>query len=229
MDTKLNIIVIEDHDVMREMIVESLQSKGHHVVGIDCAEALAEIQGSLHVDLLLVDLNLPGESGLSLTKRLRVTHPDLGIIMLTARGQLSERMEGYETGADIYLTKPIPTEELNAAINALARRLRHNAIKDDTLRLDIIKLTLANGQKSIGLTENETALLEAFSLASGGRLETWQLNDVLGKTQDANSKSSLEMQITRLRKKMLQVCNEPNPIKSIRQFGYQLCVLMQVN
>lgn len=224
----LNIVVVEDHDALREVTVEALRGEGHHVVGVDCAEALADQLGVMPVDLMVVDLNLPGEDGISLTRRIRQTQPDIGIIMVTARGQLAEKMEGYESGADIYLTKPTSVEELSAAIQALSRRLKRSAHDAPTLQLDLGKLSLAGKKGEVDLTAYEAAMLCAFARAPGQRLENWQLIELLGKSEVNYSKASLEVQIFRLRKKLTQVGTGAPPIKVLRLHGYQLCVQIVV-
>ncbi|OGB57387.1 MAG: transcriptional regulator [Burkholderiales bacterium RIFOXYD12_FULL_59_19] len=229
MVTLLNIIVVEDHDDLRDITVETLRAIGHQVVGVDCAEALVEIADSMHVDLMLIDLNLPGEDGISLAQRIRQGQPGIGIIMLTARGKVSEKLQGYASGADLYLTKPTTMDELGAAVQALSRRLRPAAQTSAALKLDLHKLTLS-GQHSqntqINLSAHEGSLLAAFARAPGQRLEHWQLIALLGKVDC--SKAGLEMQIARLRKKLVQVSADEQPIKVIRQVGYQLSIEVQV-
>jgi len=227
MDTLLNIVVVEDHDALHEVTVEALRSLGHQVVGADCAEALTDM-GAMQIDLMVVDLNLPGEDGLSLTRRIRKSQPDIGIIMVTARGQAAERMEGYESGADIYLTKPTSVEELGAAIRALSRRIKRAPQRAPALKLDLNKLSLSGESGEVGLSLHEATLLAAFVRAPGHRLESWQLIELLGKTETGYSKASLEVQIVRLRKKLVQAGAAVRPIKAIRQLGYQLCVEIRV-
>jgi DNA-binding response OmpR family regulator len=226
MATLLNIIVVEDHDDLREITVETLRAIGHQVVGVDCAEALVEIADTMHVDLMLLDLNLPGEDGISLARRIRQGQPGIGIIMLTARGKVLEKMQGYESGTDIYLTKPTTMDELGAAVQALARRLRPAAQTSAALKLDLHKLTLTGQQSQINLSAHEASLLAAFARAPGQRLENWQLITLLGKSDI--SKAGLEMQIARLRKKLVQVSVYEHPIKVIRQVGYQMSIEVQV-
>lgn len=218
----LNIIVVEDHDELRAITVETLQALGHQVVGIDCAEAMPEIVQTRHVDLMLIDLNLPGEDGLSLARRVRQSQPGIGIIMLTARGKVSEKLQGYEHGADIYLTKPTTMEELDATIQALSRRLRPVLTSPSALLLNLHKLILSGQQSEVHLSSHEASVLAALARAPGQRLENWQLVALLGKTDI--SKAGLEMMFARLRKKMLQVSAEQSPIKTIRQVGYQLTI-----
>lgn len=119
----MNIIIVEDHDALREVTMSSLQDMGHKVRGVASAEALnAELQIAMP-HILILDLNLPGEDGISLANRVRQTNPEIGIIMVTARKELGDRIVGYESGADIYLTKPTSIDELAVAIQALARRI----------------------------------------------------------------------------------------------------------
>lgn len=224
MATLLNIIVVEDHDALREVTVETLRAIGHTVVGVDCAEELAELADTTHVDLMLIDLNLPGEDGISLARRIRQGQPGIGIIMLTGRREVSEKLAGYENGADMYLTKPTTMDELSAAIQALSRRLRPAAHATSALRLDLHKLTLSGQQSEVSLSANEASLLAALARAPGQRLENWQLIALLGKSEIDYSKAGLEMQIARLRKKLLQASVDDQPIKVIRQYGYQLSV-----
>ncbi len=228
MATLLNIIVVEDHDALREVTVQALLGEGHHVIGVDCAEALADQLGITPVDLMVVDLNLPGEDGINLTRRIRQTQPDIGIIMVTARGNLAEKMEGYQSGADIYLTKPVSLDELIAAIHALARRIKRPAYHTATLQLDFHKLSLTGEKGEVGLSAYEAAMLCAFTRAPGQRLENWQLIELLGKSEVNYSKASLEVQIFRLRKKLAQVGSDAQPIKVLRLLGYQLCVPVEV-
>ncbi|MDO9140741.1 MAG: response regulator, partial [Methylobacter sp.] len=119
----MNIIVIEDHEVLREVTIAALQDMGHIVEGIESAEALPVLLEGFQANIMVLDLNLPGEDGISLAQRLRKSHPEIGIIMVTARMELDDKLAGYQSGADIYLTKPTSIEELGAAVQALSRRL----------------------------------------------------------------------------------------------------------
>lgn len=221
MDTLLNIVVVEDHHLLRELTVDVLRSKGHHVVGIESAEALAELSG-MPIDLMVIDLNLPGEDGISLVRRIRHAQPDIGIIMLTARIQTADRMAGYESGADIYLTKPTPPEELSIAIQAVARRIKPKFIKTILLRLDEQQCTLTGTLQSISLTPLESDLLVAFIRAEDQKLESWQLIELITTPEKDYSKANLELMVSRLRKKIVDAGSNKLPIQSIREFGYKL-------
>jgi len=228
MDSMLSIIVVEDHDALREVTVEALRGKGHHVTGVDSAEALAEMGNAMRVDVMVIDLNLPGEDGISLTRRLRESQPDVGIIMVTARSQIAEKMQGYESGADIYLTKPVSLEELCAAIHALCRRINRAGQPTSALRIDPDKLILSGERGEVGLSLNEARVLVAFARAADHQLEFWQLIELTRHTENDYSKANLEVQIVRLRKKLVQASSNEHPIKAIRNLGYQLCVGIQV-
>jgi len=218
----LNIAVVEDNDDLRGAMVAALEDQGHHVVGLDCAEAVSEQNAVLSIDLMVVDLNLPGEDGLSLSRRLRQVQPDIGIIMVTARSGLSDKTIGYESGADIYLTKPVSLDELGAAINALGRRLRP-ASPEATLVIDVHGLTLKSQQGGASLTAQEAAVLTSFVRAPDQRLEAWQLLEIFERTERASSRSAMNVAIFRLGKKLKQAGGSDRPFRAIRGWGYQLC------
>lgn len=225
MHPSLNIIVVEDHDALRDITVEALRSQGHQVVGIESAEALENLDAEASADLMVIDLNLPGEDGVSLSRRLRAARPEMGIVMVTARTLSSDRARGYESGADLYLTKPATVEELGAAVNALGRRLRRSepAAGDAALVLDRVALALRGGTEIVALGTQETAVLVALSEAPDRRLGYGQLMELLGKAPSEYRKASLEVQMARLRKKLVQAGAGTQPIKAVRHFGYQLC------
>ncbi len=228
MATPLNIIVVEDHDELREVTVEALGNLGHVVCGVDSAEALDDELGAFRADILILDLNLPGEDGLSLARRIREALPEVGIIMVTARQQVRDKIEGYGSGADIYLTKPTSVEELDAAIQALSRRIRPAPVSGG-LRLNPATLQLSGPRSTIDVSDQECSLLIAFSKARDHRLENWQIMELSGKPFEEFSKSALEVQIVRLRKKLENAGVTPPTIKAIRGTGYQLCCLLMVS
>jgi DNA-binding response OmpR family regulator len=123
----LNILVFEDYLPLQTSLIEVLSKFGHHVQGIESAEAFDEEAQDHNVDLVIIDVNLPGEDGFSLARRLHAVQPSLGIIILTAKTDATDKVTGYECGADIYLTKPVGFDELMAAVNALSRRLGKSA------------------------------------------------------------------------------------------------------
>lgn len=222
----LNLLIVEDNDDLRDSLADALGTRGHHVVAVDCAEAVPEQAELTRLDLAIVDLNLPGEDGLALAQRLREAQPGLGIIMLTARAQSSDKVAGYEHGADIYLTKPVSLQELAGAVQALGRRLKP-AGHDGGLRLDTRRLCLIGADGSVtALKPQEAALLAAFVRAPQQRLEHWQIAGLLGMPDHDINKPALELHIVRLRKKLPGGTDDCTPIKAIRGWGYQLCVAL---
>lgn len=218
----LNIVLVEDHDALREVTSAVLREAGHRVTALSCAEDLGELAGGA-VDLFILDLNLPGEDGISLARRLRQSFPLGGIIMTTARSAGQDQALGYASGADIYLVKPLAPDTLLAAISALQRRLQPETALAG-LRLVRRQLSLSGTEGAVAVQESEANLLSAFVRAPGQRLETWQLAEILGGSDQKSSKSSIEVRITRLRKKLRDCGAEADCIRALRGVGYQLCV-----
>ena len=222
MATHLNIVVVEDNDDLRSLLCAGLQNAGHRVMGLSCAEELEDQSGVDHVDAFLIDINLPGEDGLSLARRVRRAHPLVGIIILSARSALDDKLQGYDDGADIYLTKPVALPELFAALRSFARRrsatLSHMA--SDALTLN--KLDLHGPLAAVKLTTQEAMVLTAMARAPAGRLETWQLAELLGSDTDEAFKASLAVRMVRLRKKLTDAGAQDACIESLRNIGYQL-------
>lgn len=228
MDTGLNVLVVEDHEDLREITVAALAAKGYRVRGADCAEALDEAMAAERAQLLVLDLNLPGEDGISIAHRLRKAHPEIGIVMLTARDTPRDVLAGYDSGADIYLTKPTSVEELGAAIRALSRRMIPSSQAGRALVLKPSVLQLKGPSGEVDVSNLESRILAALSRARDHRLETWQLLELAGKDVTEQEKRTLTVQIVRLRKKLAEA-GAPGPtLKAIRGAGYQLCVELHV-
>ena len=228
MDTRLNIIVVEDNNNLREAFVEALSAMQHRVIGVDCAEALDEILGTFTADVVVLDLNLPGEDGISVAKRLRGVYPQIGIVMVTARTQSRDVSVGYSCGADIYLTKPTTVDELGAALQALSRRVRPQPAAAELLVLKPATRQLLSATSVIDLTAIEAMLLAALAQARDFYRESWQLIELSGKESDETAKATREVQITRLRKKLTQAGAATPSIKVVRGAGYQLCVPVEI-
>jgi DNA-binding response OmpR family regulator len=200
------------------------------VVALGCAEELEDHAAGAAADVFLIDLNLPGEDGFNLSRRIRQVHPLVGIIIISARSDLQDKIIGYDSGADWYLPKPVPFGELSAALKSFARRRQAQQFETVTpagsLRLQQRELHGPAG--SVRLTPAEETLLTAFARAPSRRLESWQLLELFGLDSADVSKTSLEVRITRLRKKLSQVGTQGLCLESIRGIGYQLNVPVQV-
>lgn len=225
---KLKIVVVEDYDTLRRAICSELAQEGHSVTGLAMAEDVDdEVLGSVP-DLYIVDLNLPGEDGLNLVKRVRASQPDVGIVIASARNTVVDRVDGYSGGANIFLTKPIDFDELKAIIDSFGQRLSFSKQRDAAaLVLHTLTLRLLGPAGEVSLTQMEASLLAAFSRAPQRGLEHWQVAEHLGAGEDIN-KDNVEVKLVRLRKKLAKSGITGNTIISLRGVGYRLCVPVNV-
>ena len=220
-----SVLVVEDNDALREIVVSYLKDNGFKTKAVDCAEELDHQLSKQIVDMVILDLNLPGEDGLSIAKRLRNSNPKIGIIMFTARTSIEDKIRGYESGADIYLAKPVSNQELLAAVNSLSRRISaHQTIKKtrSKLILNVREKKLSGPAGNCILNESDVIILNALSTSKDQMVEYWQLLELLNLTQSDHGKSNLEVKIVRLRKKLEEVGANSDTIKSLRNKGYQL-------
>lgn len=221
-DQPLDIVVVEDHDLVREELVDFLSRPGIRVRGAEDGDALDVLLRQRHADILVVDLNLPGEDGLSICQRMREAFPEMGLIMLTARVMPSDKTAGYQRGADVYLTKPANVNELEAVVANLSRRIRRRV--SNGLQLDVprLQLTLATGTV-VNLSLLETRLLYELALAPDRKLGTEVLLQRLDPRLDMPQlRDNLPVTISRLRQKMVSESGTFDVIKAVRGFGYQL-------
>lgn len=226
MATPIHILIVEDHDALRESLCEIVQKAGYATTAVDSAEALADLPANpWHIALL--DLNLPGEDGLSLAMRLRRIKPALGIIMLTARTTVRDKITGYDNGADIYHPKPAAPAELICVIQALSRRIAPYPTTHP-LHLNLKTRVIEQQGKSISLREAEFILLHALALAPQNRLETWQLLEQLNRPMDDLGKRQLAVTISRLREKLETHGFARPAIQAERGLGYRLTFDMSI-
>lgn len=223
----LSIGLVEDNDDLRESIMEVLAGQGHRVVGFPSAEDLVEAPASDPFEIVILDLNLPGEDGLSLAARLKRVQPALRVVMMTTRTALTDRVRGYDVGADLYLPKPVAADELLAAVRALGRQL-HSDTTQSVLCIDTRSLALRGPQGAVPLNAGDVVMLSALARAPGQRLDYWQLIQALGLDVDAHGKASLAVRVTRLRGKLGHAGIGGDALKSLRASGYQLCVPIEI-
>ncbi|MGV8834443.1 MAG: response regulator [Devosia sp.] len=225
----IKLLVVEDHQALLDVTVETLTTQGHEVIGIDSAEAMDELPDRFTPDIAILDINLPGEDGLSLARRLRNLQPDIGIIMLTARRALEEKLAGYEHGADVYLTKPIAPEELCAAVQALALRLARSVpTSGGTFSLNLAAELLHTPLGDVPLRGSEASLLHALALAPDNTLATWQALAKLKKPMSDQGKAQLEVLVSRLRGKLIAQGAPSMPIRALRGIGYRLSMPLKI-
>lgn len=228
MTSKPFVMLIEDHDELRDATATTLTKAGYEVVALSCAEDVDDVIKSRLVDIYVVDLNLPQEDGLSLTRRLRKAQPKAGIVITTARSHLNDRLVGYDSGADIYLSKPVDFQEMLAAIASLHRRLNLKEDLTSVWQLDLKGLKITGPQGHARLSFAEASLLNALSSAHNRTLERWQvMTHLAGREKDLSS-NSLQVRIHNLKKKLSSCGAEGDTIIGIRNQGYRLYFELQV-
>lgn len=222
----MNIVLVEDNDDLRYLLHRDLVKSGFDVSQASCAEDLDDLATRSVFQVMILDINLPGENGYSIARRFKQSNPALYIIMLTARGDLTDKLNGYDAGADIYLPKPIASSELIAAIQGIGRRILQGNTQCYAV-LNIRAMTLT-GTNSVSISRTELVVLKALSESATGSLPYFRLIELCGEEVDNKSKAALEVRFVRLRKKMVEAGLGENAVKAIRNEGYQLTIRVQV-
>ena len=226
--TPLSIIVADGADAHCRVMVDALARMGHAVRGVDSGDALFTALGAATVHLLILDISLPGEGGLRIARRIRMEQPGVGIILLTAQSRSDDKVACYTSGADLYLTKPVSLQELGAAVDSIGRRLVPDTNTPPSVTLHSHRLQITGPLGTADISRRECALLIGFAGAPEQLLDTAQFQRLGGPATDAFSKSALEVQIVRLRKKLESAGAAAPTIKAIRGLGYQLCVPLHI-
>ena len=221
----LEIIVVEDHRLLRDELVDYLSSPDWHVRGVSSGRELDVAMTETPADVLVLDLNLPQEDGISIARRIRKAFPEIGIVMLTARGDQADRALGYGSGADVYLTKQTHVGELESVLFNLSCRKRPRDDVQLMLSEHLLRLTHANG-RSASLTNSEYRVLRLLVGTPGQELGYAPLCELLYPDDDAVSQSRqrLAVLMTRLRQKMQEEMGVEQCVKSVRGQGYRLTV-----
>ncbi|MDA0320745.1 MAG: response regulator [Paracoccaceae bacterium] len=225
----LHLLIVDDDQRIRELLQKYLMRNGFMVsIARDAAQAKRLLKG-LAFDLIVLDIMMPEQDGLSLTRELRETI-DTPILLLTARNEVEDRISGLEAGADDYLPKPFEPKELLLRIHAILRRMPEVAPPEDTpkmlslgaTRYDVQKGELWDGDTQIRLTSTESELMRIFSKNIGQALSRMDLVTQMGR-EDGNSQDrAIDVQITRLRKKIETNPKEPRYLQTVRGSGYML-------
>lgn len=223
------ILVVEDDTKLRERLQRFLSDQGFRVAtAADAREARDRLR-FLQPDLIVMDVTMPGESGLELTEAHRRDNTATPILLLTARGSPDDRIAGFEAGADDYLAKPFDPRELVLRIRALLRRAAPPAPAADApkgnLALGPLSLDLARGELRgpagpIRLTGGETALLMALAARPNDIFSREDIAAALG--MDESGERAIDVQVTRLRRKIEADPREPRFLHTVRGRGYVL-------
>lgn len=224
-DDAAHLLVVDDDNRIRELLTRFLGANGFRVTAApSAAEARRQLDGIMF-DLLIVDIMMPGESGLELTQSLRESS-DVPILMLTARADSGQRIEGLEVGADDYLPKPFEPRELLLRINNILRRgglppiPEIEFVRFGPFTFHIQRGELRNGSDAIRITDREREMLRIFA---GRPNETVQRHELLN-ASGANGERTVDVQINRLRRKIEIDPANPVHLHTVRGIGYRLLV-----
>lgn len=221
-----HILVVDDDDRLRDLLREFLTREGYRVTVAAHAGSARKLVELLDFDLLIVDVMMPGEDGLSLTRSLRA-ESTVPVLILTARGSAGDRIDGLTAGADDYLAKPFEPQELLLRVAAILRRAGPKQTGPKRLSLgeyafDLDRGELLRGEELIKLTEGEQQLMRALALKADqpvDRLELARTN--AGQDRDATLRA-VDVQMTRLRRKIERDPRTPRYLQTVRGVGYML-------
>ena len=219
-----NILIIDDDKQIRELLQTFLQKQGWHVVSASNSEQARQILKTIKPDLIILDVMMPKESGFEFLEKLRVNN-NTPVLMLTAKIELDDKVEGLLKGADDYLTKPFEPDELLLRIRAILRRI-NPSINSESIRIgnmeyEMEKGIIKNENKVIKLTEKENSLLNILANNLGIILSREELQEKINEDSDERS---IDVQITRIRKKIEEDSKTPQFLQTIRGKGYVLRV-----
>ena len=218
-----HILVVDDDERLRALLTRFLSTNGFRVSAAANAAEARSLMAGMEFDLLIVDVMMPGESGLDLTRQVRATS-QVPILMLTARGEPSDRIAGLEQGADDYLPKPFEPRELLLRVASLLRRVAPpQAAPAAPVRMgnavfDPEGVRLTKNGKPVRLTSAEAALLQLFTAHVGRTFSRQDLCQKLGVALER----SIDVQVTRLRRKIEEDPKLPLYLQTVRGVGYVL-------
>jgi two-component system phosphate regulon response regulator OmpR len=222
MSTETHLLVVDDDDRIRDLLKQYLMRQGHSVTTASDAAAARKLFQTFSFDLAIFDIMMPGEDGLSLLKALRDEGNETPILLLTARGQASDRIEGLRLGADDYLPKPFEPEELALRTAAILKRSHvpppPTEIEMSGLVFDPMKGLLTGPSGNIRLTDSEHQLLSILSKNPGEPVS----REALAAQTSNGTERSIDVQVTRLRKKIEPDPRNPIHIQTVRGIGYRL-------
>jgi two-component system response regulator QseB len=216
----MRILLVEDDPMVGNAVRKGLQQDGHSVDWVEEANAAAAALAAGTHELVLLDLGLPGKSGLALLGELRRTGNAIPIIVCTACDEISDRVRGLDLGADDYLVKPFALDELGARIRAVARRRHGQAggeLEFGPLRLDPAGHEVTLNGASVALSAREFAILEALMERPRAVLSRAQIEERLYGWNEEIASNAVEVHIHNLRRKLGE-----NLIRTVRGLGYSL-------
>ncbi|MFZ5757852.1 MAG: response regulator transcription factor [Pseudomonadota bacterium] len=224
-----HVTVVEDNTDLREEVVFHLRHAGHEAVGVPDSTGLDHTFSLRSPEVVLLDIGLPGEDGFSIAARLRRSHPDIGIVILTARGLIEDKLHGLHAGADAYLVKPVDMRELVAVVASVSRRLpSRDGSAGDIWKLDTTRREVISPAGSVTtLTHTEYRLLLQLAEASPEIASRRALVEALGHDFLQFDERRLEAALSRLRKK-LKGDSEESVLRSARTHGYVFAAQIRI-
>ena len=224
-----HLLIVDDDERIRSLLQKFLIRNGFLVSAARDAAHAERILSGLDFDMIVLDVMMPGEDGVSFCRRLREKR-DLPILLLTAKGETEDRIKGLEAGADDYLAKPFEPKELLLRINSILRRVPPSepqtivpkVLSLGPLRYDIEKGVMWSGDKTVRLTATEAHLMRIFSACPGKALSRTELVEKLGRDGGQAQERAVDVQITRLRRKLESDPKQPRYLQTVRGAGYML-------
>jgi len=226
-----HLLIVDDDERIRGLLQKFLMRHGFWAtVARDAAQARRLLAG-LEFDLIVLDVMMPGEDGVALTRALRA-ELETPILLLTAKSETTDRISGLEAGADDYLTKPFEPKELLLRINAILRRVPKEpetntgpkVLHLGNVKYNVDKGEMWNGPVPVRLTATESALMRIFAASPGEALSRTKLVEDLGRDGDQSQERAVDVQITRLRRKIEADPKQPRYLQTVRGAGYMLAV-----
>ena len=218
-----HILVVDDDEGIRSLVKKYLNEKKYLVTTADNAENASEKIKIIQFDLIILDIMMPGKSGLDFLKEYR-ENINTPIILLTAKGEPNERIEGLEMGADDYLPKPFEPKELDLRIKNIINKTKKNnlkkIIKFENVKIDLNKQIIFHGNSEFKINNTEKTILEKMINNPGKVFE----REEIGKLIDLDKERSIDVIITRLRKKIEIDPKNPKFLQTIRGAGYVLWI-----
>ncbi len=224
-----HLLIVDDDERIRGLLQKFLMRNSFLVTAARDAAHARRVLSGLEFDLIVLDVMMPGEDGLTLCRSLRETM-QTPILLLTAKGETEERISGLEAGADDYLAKPFEPKELLLRINAILRRVpatepEHSVPKVihlGQIRYDIERGEMWQGSDPVRLTATESQLMRIFSGSPGEPLSRTRLVEELGRDDGQAQERAVDVQITRLRRKIEADPKQPRYLQTVRGAGYML-------
>jgi two-component system phosphate regulon response regulator OmpR len=224
-----HILIVDDDERIRGLLQQFLIKSGFLVTSARDAEHARRILSGLEFDLIVLDVMMPGEDGISLCRdlRRRIKTP---ILLLTARAETSDRIAGLEAGADDYLGKPFEPKELLLRIAAILRRspaaepaiVKPKVIHLGTVRYDVERVEMWRGDELVRLTSTESQLMKIFTANLSEPVSRAQLVADLSHSGTQTQERAVDVQITRLRRKIEDDPRQPRYLQTVRGAGYML-------